>query len=216
MTTALGTAEMPTAERPIYPIRVDVEWHERQRRLTNLPFLIGTLIRIFLLIPNLLVFYYLQSAFLIAFFASTFGILFTGRYPRGLFKIEVGILRWTTNLTTYLLHLFDEYPPMDLDHRPDGSVTLEVDYPESPSRWLNFPVIGLLVKLVLVIPHVVILLFLNVIASLLLLIAEFAILFTGRFPRGIHTFIVGYVRWSTRVNGYLLAFTDRYPPFSLT
>jgi hypothetical protein len=87
---------------------------------------------------------------------------------------------------------------------------LEVDYPEQFGRWMP------LIKWFLVIPHVIAIMFLGIIAVLLYLIAFFAILFTGKFPRGMFDFIVGVTRWSYRVNAYaFLLLTDEYPPFSL-
>ena len=209
MTTA--TAETSPGA---YPIRLTVNREPKQSRLLNFPLFIGTIIRLILLIPNLLVVSYLQYVAFIAAFVSMWGILFTGRYPRGLFKLEVGTLRWTLNLTAYsLLHLFDDYPPMDLDQRPERPLQLAVDYPEHPERWLNLPFLPL--KFILVIPNLIVLYVVGIIALLLVFIAQFAILFTGSFPAGLHTFVVGYLRWYARLIGYLAGFTDKYPPFSL-
>ena len=85
-----------------------------------------------------------------------------------------------------------------------------VERPETLSRWLIF------VKWLLAIPHFIVLVFLYIIAYILWVIAWFAILFTGRFPRGLFDFIVGVTRWSLRVDAYaLLLVRDEYPPFSL-
>jgi hypothetical protein len=210
MTTATGEMSPP----PFYAVRLAIEREPKQSRLLNLPFLVGTVIRLILLVPNLVVFYYLYNAAFLAAFVSMWGILFTGRYPRGLFKLEVGIMRWAFNLGGYLSHLFDDYPPMDLEQRPDRPLRLDVDYPEHPSRWLNLPFFP--VKFLLVIPHIIVLYVVGIIALLLVFIAQIVILFTGSFPAGLHGFVVGYQRWYCRVIGYLAAFTDKYPPFSLS
>ena len=211
MATSMETA---APEAGAYPIRLTIERPDTQARLTNFPLFIGTLIRLVLLLPSLLVYYYLATAAGVAFWLSLWGILFTGRYPRGLFKLQVGALRWGMNVSAYLFHLFDPYPPMDLDQRPDRELILEVDYPERPSRWLNLPFFPL--KFVLAIPHLLILMALYFLAGVVVFIAQFVILFSGSFPAGLHSLVVGYLRWQVRTTGYLYAFTDKYPPFSLS
>ena len=76
----------------------------------------------------------LQFVGIIAWWMSTWAILFTGRYPRGLFKLNVGVLRWYMGYYTYLFSLYDEFPPLDLDQRPNRELILEVDYPRTSSR----------------------------------------------------------------------------------
>ena len=199
-----------------YPVRLNIHYPERQRRLTNFPFFVGYMIRVLLLTPHLLLLYPLCYLQFLAYFGSTFVITFRGRYPRGLFKLQVGALRWQANISGYYLHLFDEYPPLDLDQRPERALQFEVDYPDTPSRWLNAPFIGIFIKFVLVSPHLLILYGFGFVAVVVVFISEVAILFTGRFPEGIFNLVVGYVRWTYRVYGYLSGFTDRYPPFSLS
>ncbi len=88
-------------------------------------------------------------------------------------------------------------------------LTYDVEYPEELSRWLIF------VKWLLAIPHIIILYALGIAASVVTFIAWFAILFTGRYPQGLYGFAVGYMRWSLRVQAYVLLMRDEYPPFSL-
>jgi hypothetical protein len=113
----------------------------------------------------------------------------------------------------YLFHLYDKYPPFSMDQQ-EYSLTFDVDYPATLSRWLNFPFFGLFIKLILLIPHLIIVAFLYIAAMVVVFIANFAILFNGSFPEGMHTFVVGVGRWGTRVNAYAYALTDAYPPFS--
>ncbi len=197
-----------------YPIRMTLVRPERQRRLTNFPLLIGTAIRLILATPSYVMLELIASAAFVAYFFATFVITFRGRYPRGLFKLLVGTQRWQVNLLAYVMHLFDPYPPMDLDQRPDRELQFQVDYPTKPSRWLNAPFLGIFIKMFLTIPHLLIISALYFLTSVVVFIAEFAILFTGRFPPGLYDLVAGYLRWSQRVYGYLLGFTDRYPPFS--
>jgi len=184
-----------------YPLRFDVQYPERLSRLL-------IFVKWLLAIPHLIVVYLLgivSSLFmLIAFFA----ILFTRRYPRGLFDFVVGVNRWSANLTAYVGLLRDEYPPFSWE-AGTYPVTYEVDYPEQLSRWLIF------VKWLLIIPHVIVLYLLIIVALVVWTVGWFAILFTGSFPRGMFDFVVGVLRWNYRVNAYTGLLRDEYPPFSL-
>ena len=205
----------PPRQTGFYPIDLWVERPASQSRLTNFP-LLGSLIRLFLLVPHFIVLYFLQLVANLLFLISTVAILFTGRYPRGLFNFYVGYTRWLYRLTGYLLHLYDSYPPFGMDDQADYPLRLGVQYPESSSRWLNFPIVGLIVKAVLVIPHYVIVAALYLVAMVMIVIGTLAILFTGQFPAGMHSFVVKTLRWGMRVNAYVYALTDKYPPFSLS
>ena len=112
-------------------------------------------------------------------------------------------------MTSYLFLLRDEYPSVD----EEQAVQVDVPYPDVTrdlNRWLP------LVKWFLAIPHYVVLIFLNLAAFVVAIVAWFAILFTGRYPRGLFDFVVGVLRWQLRVAAYaFLLTTDRYPPFSL-
>jgi hypothetical protein len=212
--TASSAAPLPTT--PEYPIRLEVNRPAQQSRLTNFPFAIGLLIRSILLIPHLVALFFIAIAAAIVQFIATIVILFTGRYPAGLFNFYVGYTRWTANVFGYLFHLYDEYPPFSLDDEVDYPLHFTVDYPERLNRILNFPYIGYTyIKPILCIPHLVILIFLIIAAMVVVLIAPFAILINGSFPEGMHRFVVGVGRWSLRVQGYIAALTDKYPPFSL-
>jgi hypothetical protein len=100
----------------------------------------------------------------------------------------------------------DEYPPFSFDG--DYPVHLDLQYPEHLNRWL------VLIKWLLIIPHYIVLYILQFIAQIITFIAWFAILITGRYPRGMFDFVVGYQRWNNRVYAYLFLMTDDYPPFS--
>jgi ABC-type multidrug transport system fused ATPase/permease subunit len=210
MTTATG--ETPAS----YPVNLEVQRPDSQSRLTNFPLGIGTFIRLVLLVPHLIILYFLQIVASIIYFIATFAILFTGRYPRGMFNFYVGYTRWSSNVYGYLVSVYDNYPPFSMDQQSGYPLSFTVDYPESHSRLLNFPILGLIIKLILLIPHFIVVYFLILVALIVLFIAHFAILFTGSFPAGMHKFMIGVGRWSTRVNAYAYALTDKYPPFSLS
>ncbi|MEQ1771204.1 MAG: DUF4389 domain-containing protein [Devosia sp.] len=142
------------------------------------------------------------------FIATVLMLVVRQRYPRWWFDFAVELARFGGRVGAYLLLLTDTYPSTT----ETQSVHLQVDYPEAEklNRWLP------LVKWLLAIPHYFVLAVLGVIAVLATVIAWFAILFTGRYPRGLFDFVVGVGRWSTRVWAYaFLLVTDVYPPFSL-
>ncbi len=183
-----------------YPVTFDVEYPAKLSRL-------GTLFRLLIAIPQLLVIYALGTVVGIITFIAWFAILFTRRYPKGLFELVVSFNRWTANVYAYMALLRDEYPPFSSD--PGRyPVLYDVEYPEMLSRWLIF------VKWFLVLLHQIVLYFLGLFAILAGIIAYFAILITGRFPRALFTYIVGVMRWYYRVNAYSSLLRDEFPPYS--
>jgi hypothetical protein len=143
------------------------------------------------------------------FGATMLMILFRQRYPRWWFDFARELTRFGARVGAYLALLTDHYPSTV----EEQSVHLEIDYPdvkEDLNRWLP------LVKWLLAIPHYIVLVVLAAIAVVLIVIAWFAILFTGRYPRPLFNYVVGVGRWGLRVEAYMsLLVTDRYPPFSL-
>ncbi len=204
-----------TAEPVGYPVAYDVLRAEQQSRITNFPLFIGTFIRAILLIPHIIVLYFLQLAAAVVYFIATFVILFTGKYPPGMFRFIVNVMRWNANIGSYYLHLHDRYPPFSLTAVEGYPLSFAVVYPEQSSRVLNFPLfIGMLIRIILLIPHLIIIYILYLITMIIVFIAQFAILFSGSFPASMHSFAVSVGRWATRVSAYMYGLTDRYPPFS--
>jgi hypothetical protein len=144
------------------------------------------------------------------FFGPLLMILFRQKYPRWWFDWNLELQRFSTRLTAFVALMDDRYPSTT-DHQ---SVHLEYDYPDAEhdlNRWLP------LVKWFLAIPHYIVLAFLDIAVVVVLIVTWFAILFTGRYPRGIFTFVEGVLRWHNRVLAYAIVLvTDRYPPFRLS
>src|ERR671931_1023572 len=207
-------------QQQTYPVRFSVDYPDRAlNRVT-------TAFRIFVAIPILVVlgavsgetwqWSYGRGSTAVAagaggllFFAPLLMILFRRKYPRWWFDWNLELQRFSNRVGAYLALMDDRYPSAS-DHQ---SVHLEYDYPDAArdlNRWLP------LVKWFLAIPHYIVLIFLDIAAVIVLIVAWFAILFTGRYPRGIFDFVEGVIRWHNRVVGYALTLvTDRYPPFSL-
>jgi hypothetical protein len=136
-------------------------------------------------------------------------ILFRQKYPRWWFDWNLELMRFSNRVGIYLALMDDRYPSTDAQQ----SVRLEFGYPDAKrdlNRWLP------IVKWLLAIPHYVVLFFLYIGAILAVIAAWFAILFTGRYPRGLFDYVEGVIRWHNRVIGYaVILVTDRYPPFRL-
>ena len=206
----------------LYPARLEIDYPEHHNRVT-------TLFRLILIIPIGIVIAVLtagdtqiaydESREVITttggissslFFATLLMILFRKRYPRWWFDFARELTRFSARVCAYLALLTDQYPSTV----EEQSVHLHIDYPDVEhdlNRWLP------LVKWLLAIPHILVLIVLSVAAFFAVGIAWFAILFTGRYPRGLFDFVVGVARWWLRVEAYAtLLITDRYPPFSLS
>jgi hypothetical protein len=207
---------------PAYPVRVEGRMDPELSRWL-------WLVKWLLAIPHYIVLIFLYIAFFVVSVIAFFAILITGRYPRGLFDFNVGVLRWTWRVGFYTFHgnATDRYPPFSLAPT-EYAATLDVEYPETLSRGL------VLVKWwLLAIPHYVVVGFFvgggwaawqsdgagagyrGGLIFLLVLFASVALLFTGRYPGGIYDFVVGMNRWGLRVAAYAALMTDRYPPFRL-
>lgn len=143
------------------------------------------------------------------FFGPLLMILFRQKYPRWWFDFNLQLTRFSTRVASYLALMSDRYPSTD----EEQSVHLDLEYPnvkQDLNRWLP------LVKWFLAIPHYIVLVFLLIASVFAVVGAWFAILFTGRYPRGIFDFVEGVMRWGLRVEAYsMLLVTDKYPPFRL-
>jgi len=146
----------------------------------------------------------------ILFLATMLMLVFRRKYPGWWFDWNVGLTNFGMRVAAYLALLRDEYPSTD----EEQAVHITIPYPdvrEELNRWLP------LVKWLLAVPHFIVLAFLAAAAVLCVIVAWFAILLTGRYPRPLFDFVVGVLRWWLRVAAYaVLLTTDRYPPFSLS
>ncbi len=193
------------ATAPVYPVSVDGQLDADLNRWL-------WLVKWLLVIPHAITLFFLWIAFSFLTIVAFFAILFTGRYPRGVFDFNVGVLRWTWRVIYYSNSAFatDKYPPFSLSTR-DYPANLEVEYPEQLSRGL------VLIKWwLLAIPHYWVVSIISGLVSALALIAAVVLLFTGRYPREIFELILGFNRWSLRVAAYVSLMRDEYPPFRLS
>jgi hypothetical protein len=213
----MATATSPTP--PAYPATLAIDYPDRAlNRLT-------TFFRIFTMIPIAIILALVNSGTIdfsgmngwdwqyaaggTLFLPVLLMILFRQKYPRWWFDWNIALVKFSTRVGAYIGLLTDVYPSTD----EEQMVHVEIPYPDVPkdlNRWLP------LVKWFLAIPHYIVLACLAIAAIVCVVIAWFAILFTGRYPKGLFDFVVGVTRWGLRVGAYaLLLTTDRYPLFSL-
>lgn len=184
-----------------YPVRLDIPYPQEFSRW--LP-----LVKWILAIPHLIILYLLNIAYQIICVIAFFAVIITSEYPKGLFDFAVGVRRWYLNVNSYIFLLRDEYPPFSWEPGAYPS-TLEIDRAEKLNRFMP------LIKWLLAIPHLIVLAFLMIGVVIVTIVALFAILFTKEYPRGMFDYTVGVLRWTERVNAYILFMRDEYPPFSL-
>jgi hypothetical protein len=174
------------------------------------------LVQWLLAIPHLAVLYALGVVSDVLAIISWFAVLFTGRLPAGLASIQAMYLRYTLRTATYFGFLREEYPPFsftttDADPSDDPRVGVDlVSQLEDRNR------LTVAFRLILAIPHLIVLALLGIALFVVGVIAFFAVLFTGRWPAGLREFALGVGRWWLRVQAYLVLLTDEYPPFTLS
>jgi hypothetical protein len=208
-------------QQPAYPVRLSVDYPDRDLDRTS------TLLRIFYAIPILILLGTVSGggsastsgdnrgsvvaagAGGLLFLGPLLMIVFRQKYPRWWFDWNLELQRFGNRVAAYVALMDDRYPSTD-DHQ---SVRLDYDYPDVPrdlNRWLP------LVKWLLAIPHYIVLIVLDIALVVTLIGVWFVILFTGRYPRGAFDFVEGVIRWHNRVVGYAFVLvTDQYPPFRL-
>ena len=185
-----------------YPVKLNIDYSESSNRLT-------AIFRLILVIPIVIILALISTYAEALSFAIAMMLLFKEKYPKWWFEWHIGITKFTYRIAAYVLLMRDEYPSTDHDQ----SVRIDVPYPEVKNdlkRWMP------LVKLILVIPHIIALIFLFIGVVLSTIFALLAILFTGKYPKSIFNFVEGFLRWTLRVSAFaLLLTTDEYPPFRL-
>jgi hypothetical protein len=174
--------------------------------------LIGILVKAIILIPHLIILYVLGIVLGITQLVIWVWVLFGGRYPDWAFGLNGGYIRWFVRLETFGFGLSDSYPVFSMDAPGD----LLIERPASSSRFYAIPIVGFLVKYIILIPHFIVLYALNIAVAACQLVIWIWVLFGGIYPDWAFTLVGGTITWTARVFAYFLGLTDSYPPFSFT
>lgn len=193
---------MSTEASASYPADLQIDYPEKANRLTSF-------FRMIVIIPIMFILSLISYTTSYLAMALVLMILFRKKYPRWWFDWNLGLTRFTMRVMSYAMLVTQDYPSTD----EEQGVHLKLIYPDAERELgRGMP----LVKWLLAIPHYVVLFFLWIAVMVVTFIAWWAILFTGRYPRGMFDFVVGVLRWGLRVQAYTtLLTTDQYPPFSL-
>ncbi len=195
---------MTTQSTGTYPVVVEGELDSSLSRWL-------WLVKWVLILPHFFVLFFLGFGFVVVTVLAFFSILFTGRYPRGMFDFNVGVLRWTWRVGFYSYSALgtDRYPPFSLKSE-DYPANFEVEYPSQLSRGRV-----LIKSWLLAIPHLLIVSVLDNLLDLLVFFAAIVLLFRGRYPTDLFYLLMGINRWTLRVIAYAALMRDEYPPFRL-
>jgi hypothetical protein len=183
-----------------YPVYLDIEHQEEYSRFMPL-------IKWLLAIPHYLVLLVLGIGALFVVIISFFAVLFTGRYPRGMFDYMVGVHRWALRVVAYTDLMVDPYPPFTLADDPDYPVQFDIEYPEFVNRWRP------LVHWLLIIPFAIVAYIIYYLGRILVFFAFFTILFAKTYPEGMFNIVQISLRWLARASAYENWMVTRYPPF---
>jgi len=167
---------------------------------------------LYIVLPHMFILLFVSLWGAILRFVAFWVVLFTGKYPKSMFEFQVGLMRWNLRLNARMYNISDGYPAFGIN-ATDEYTTLEVEYPERISRGL------VLLRLFfgafyVYLPHMFILFFRGIATSFLVFISWWVVLFTGKYPESFHNWIVGQLRWGTRVGLYMGYMTDKYPAFT--
>lgn len=203
---------MAEAPKNIYP-KFHVENNKKPNKFLNFPF-IGILVKIILLIPVWIEAFFLGIAAFFALLINWFVISFTGKYWDPAYRFFVGLMKFWIKIKIYIFGITDKYPGFGLD--TNGLFEFSIAKPENPNRWLAIPLIGIIVRFILLIPYFI---FTDVMqrgANVAMFLSWFVILFKGRLPEPLYEFEKDSLRVNYAANAYVVGLTDKYPSFYIS
>jgi len=184
-----------------YPVHLDIDHQDDYSRFMPL-------IKWLLAVPHYLALIVLGIGAFFVVIISFFAVLFTGRYPQGMFDYVVGVHRWALRVVAYTDLMVDPYPPFTLDDDPSYPVRFDIEYPEFVNRWRP------LIHWLLVIPYAIVAYLVYTLGRILVFFAFFTILFARTYPEGMFDIVRISLRWLARASAYENWMVTRYPPFA--
>jgi hypothetical protein len=196
----------------LYP-HFTVENNKNPNRFLNFPFL-GILIKVIILIPVWIEAFFLGIAAFFILLISWFVISFTGRYWDVAYRFFVGLMKFWIKIRLYMFGITDKYPGFGLN--TNGLFEFDIPKPENPNKWLAIPLLGIVVRFILLIPYCI---FSDVLyrgANFAMFLSWFVILFKGRLPESLYEFERDSLRVNYASNAYIVGLSDKYPSFHIS
>jgi hypothetical protein len=198
----------------MYPLTFEADYGDGQRSRGLAALGVVIFLKALLLLPHLIILSVLGYAATLVAWIGYWVIAITGELPPFFFEFPVRILQWQARASAWLFTLRDDYPPFAWE-APDYGARFEASEGPGPRSRL-FAVLGIIfIKPIAIIPHVIVLAFVQLAAVIAVWVGYVMVLFTGTLSEGIFGFAEGALRWSLRVSGWIYSLTDEYPPFRL-
>ncbi len=202
----------PGPRPPIYPMITTFDQTVTMSRLWGIP-LVGVLVRSLVVIPHYIVLFFYAILVGLLQLVMWMPVLVNGRYPAWGYSFVGGFVRWTTRVQAYVVLAASAYPPLSVGGYHD--VDVQWDHSQPVARWAGIPILGIWIRLILLIPHFILLWFLGVAVAFLSLFTWIPVLVNGRYADWAYRIVGGQIRWQNRITCYLLLMTGPYPPVSL-
>lgn len=202
----------PTSQAT-YPINVRFDRDQRINRLWGIP-LLGWAVRGLILIPHYVILTVYGLIVGVAMLVTWIPVLLTGHFPGWGYDLVGGYYRWSVRVTAYQLLMVGRYPPFST--APGYPVEVDFDRSRGLNNLWGLPLIGILIRAILVIPHAIVLGFVGIAVGFVILFSWIPVLIFGRYPGLGYELVGGYLRWTTRVSCWILLMTGPYPPFRLS
>ncbi len=196
-----------------YPVNVSYDREALINRLWGIPF-VGQFVRWVLLLPHYLVIFLVAIVAAIMLLVTWIPVLILGRFPGWGYRWIGGLLAYTQRVNAYAMLMTPTYPPFALES-DEYPITVRYDEGVRINRLWGIPIIGHLIRFIVLIPHLIVLMLLGMLVGLLAIFVWVPVLILGRQADLIYTLIGGYYRWGLRYAAYLFMMVDKYPPFSL-
>jgi hypothetical protein len=199
----------------LHPVSVTFPDVEYRNKLYAVP-IIGLVLKWVMLIPFFIALYIVSIIVQLAGYVTWIPVMFVGKYAGFADTIYGGYVRWTSRIAAYMTGIQDHYPSFSFaDDAGSGDVSITWPFNEQPKRLWAFPILGIVLKVIICIPHFIALAILSLLCCLLVLVTWIPVITSGVYPQWGIDFIGGTIRWHTRLFTYLYGIHDQYPPFSL-
>jgi Domain of unknown function (DUF4389) len=215
-TTYSGETGQFTGTAGFHPVTVSYAPLGSRNKLYAVP-IVGIVLKEIMLIPFFIALYLVGILVSLTNLVAWIPVLFVGTYPDFANTINGGYVRWMSRVATFMTGIHDRYPSFSFsDDASLGGVSITWPLNANPNRLWAIPLVGIMLKSIICIPHFIVLWVLSVICGLVLLVSWIPVLTTGFYPDWAFVIVGGTIRWQARLLTYMYGVHDQYPPFSLS